>query len=105
MRASINAAGGALFDVSASRVAFAVTGAQASALLATRCPLDFHAGAFPVSACAQSLLGHVGALYYRREAEDVVVMVARSYARDAWHALCVSAAAEGYDVAPTATFA
>jgi hypothetical protein len=31
-------------------------------------------------------------------------MVARSYARDAWHALCISAAAEAYDVAPTAMF-
>ena len=103
-RASINAAGGALFDVSAGRVAYAVTGAHPAALLSTRCPLDFHADAFPVATCAQSLFGHVGALYYRRGAEDYVVMVARSYARDAWHALCVSAAAEGYDVAPTATF-
>ena len=102
-RASINAAGGALFDVSAGRVAYAVKGANAEALLATRCPLDFHAAAFAVGACAQSLLGHVGALYYRRGVEDFVVMVARSYARDAWHSLCVSAAAGGYDVAPVAT--
>jgi sarcosine oxidase subunit gamma len=103
-RVSINAAGGAMFDVSAGRVAYAVTGANAEALLAARCPLDFHADAFPVGSCAQSLFGHVGALYYRRGAEDFVVMVARSYARDAWHSLCVSAAAGGYDVAPTATF-
>ena len=61
-RAAINAAGGALFDVSAGRVAYAVTGRHATALLARRCPLDFHAGAFPVAGCAQSLLGHVGAL-------------------------------------------
>jgi heterotetrameric sarcosine oxidase gamma subunit len=85
-------------------VAYAVTGARAAALLAARCPLDFHVGAFPVGTCAQSLLGHVGALYYRRDAEDFVVMVARSYARDAWDALCVSAAAGGYDVAPPAMF-
>jgi len=101
---SINAAGGAMFDVSAGRIAYAVTGANAEALLATRCPLDFHAEAFPVGACAQSLLGHVGALYYRRGPEDFVVMVARSFARDAWHSLCVSAANGGYDVAPTAMF-
>jgi sarcosine oxidase subunit gamma len=103
-RASIHAAKGALFDVSAGRVAYAVTGARAAALLATRCPLDFHAATFPVATCAQSLLGHVGALYYRRGPEDFVLMVARSYARDAWHALCISAAAEAYDVAPTAMF-
>ncbi len=103
-RTSIHAARGALFDVSAARVAYAVTGARTEEVLATRCPLDFHVGAFPVGTCAQSLLGHVGALYYRRGPEDFVLMVARSYARDAWHALCVSAAAEAYDVAPTAMF-
>jgi len=103
-RASIHAAKGALFDVSAGRVAYAVTGARAAALLATRCPLDFHVSAFPVGTCAQSLLGHVSALYYRRAPEDFVVMVARSYARDVWHALCVSAASEAYEVAPTAMF-
>ena len=103
-RVSINAAGGAMFDVSAARVAYAVTGTNVEALLATRCPLDFHADAFPVGACAQSLFGHAGALYYRRGADDFVVMVARSYARDAWHALCVSAAAGGYDVASAVTF-
>lgn len=103
-RTSIHAAKGALFDVSAGHVAYAVRDERAAELLATRCPLDFHAGAFPVGTCAQSLLGHVGALYYRRDAEDFVVMVARSYARDAWHALCVSAATEAYDVAAAAMF-
>jgi sarcosine oxidase, subunit gamma len=101
---AINAAGGALFDVSAARVAYAVSGRGAAALLARRCPLDLHLSAFPLTCCAQSLLGHVGALYYRRDADEFVVMVARSFARDAWHALCVSAAADGYDVAPTALF-
>ena len=103
-RVSIIAAGGAVFDVSAGRVAYAVKGTNVEALLATRCPLDFHLDAFPVGGCAQSLFGHVGALDFRRGAADFVVMVARSYARDAWHALCVSAAAGGYDVAPTVTF-
>ncbi len=103
-RVSIKAASGAMFDVSAGRVAYAVAGAGAEALLATRCPLDFHADAFPVGTCAQSLFGHVGALYYRRGVEDFVVMVARSYARDAWHGLCVSAADGGYDIAPTEMF-
>jgi sarcosine oxidase, subunit gamma len=103
-RDAINAAGGALFDVSAGRVAYSIRGNGAAALLARRCPLDFHPSAFPVEGCAQSLLGHVGALFYRSDADTFVVMVARSFARDAWHALCVSAAADGYDVAPTAIF-
>jgi sarcosine oxidase subunit gamma len=100
-RDAINAAGGALFDVSAARVAFAIAGSGADALLSRRCPLDFHSSAFPVDHCAQSLLGHVDALFYRRRADAFVVMVARSFARDVWHALCVSAAADGYDVVPT----
>lgn len=104
-RDAINAAGGALFDVSAARVAYVVSGNGAAALLARRCPLDFHPSAFPVEGCAQSLLGHVDALFYRRDADVFVVMVARSFARAAWHALCVSAAGDGYDVAPTAIFA
>lgn len=102
-RDAINAAGGALFDVSAARVAFAIADRGADALLARRCPLDFHTSAFPVDHCAQTLLGHVGALLYRRGADAFVVMVARSFARDVWQALCVSAAAEGYDVVPTTT--
>jgi len=100
----IMASGGALFDVSAARVAFAINGSGAAALLARRCPLDFHPGAFPVEGCAQSLLGHVGALYYRRGIDAFIVMVPRSFARDTWHLLCVSAAADGYDVEPTSTF-
>lgn len=104
-RDAINAAGGALFYVSAARVAYVVRGNGAAALLARRCPLDFHPSAFPVECCAQSLLGHVGALFYRRDADTFVVMVARSFARDAWHALCVSASGEAYDVAPTVMFA
>ena len=104
-RDTLNAAGGALFDVSASRVAYHVSGADASALLSRRCPLDFHPGAFAVQACAQSLLGHIGALYYRRSADAFVVMVARSFARVAWHDLCVSAAVDGYDVVSTEAFA
>jgi len=104
-RDAINAAGGALFDVSAARVAISIAGLDADALLARRCPLDFHLSAFPVDHCAQSLLGRVGALLHRRDADAFVVMVARSFARDVWHALCVSAAADGYDVVPTTAFA
>ena len=68
-------------------------------MLAKGCPLDFHPRAFAEGACAQSVFGHVNALFYRRAASSAfTMMVARSLARDAWRALCVSAAQYGYDV-------
>jgi sarcosine oxidase subunit gamma len=104
-RDALNAVGGALFDVTASRVAWTVAGAQAATVLAKSCPLDFHPRAFPEGACAQSLFGHVNALVYRRAALPVfTLMVARSLARDAWFTLCHSAAPYGYDVLPPRFF-
>ncbi|MEP6944029.1 MAG: sarcosine oxidase subunit gamma family protein [Betaproteobacteria bacterium] len=104
-RDAMNAAGGALFDVSASRIAFAVGGAQAAAVLAKSCALDFHTRALPIGHCAQSVLGHVNALIVHAETESTfTVMVARSFARDGWRTLCVSAAQYGYDVLPTAAY-
>lgn len=98
-RDAINAAGGALFDVTASRVAWTLAGPNAATVLAKGCPLDFHPRAFVDGACAQSVFGHINALFYRRAASSVfTVMVARSLARDAWHRLCQSAAQYGYDV-------
>jgi sarcosine oxidase subunit gamma len=99
-RDALNAAGGALFDLSASRAAFMVGGRYAATVLAKGCPLDFHPRAFPAGACAQSLLGRVNALFYRPDTAPLfVVMVARSYAHDVWRGLCWSAAQYGYDVA------
>lgn len=103
-RDALNAAGGALFDVSASRVAFGVGGMQAGSVLAKSCPLDLHPRSFPTGVCAQSVLGRVNALIYKREeTREFVVIVARSFAHDAWRTLCVSAAQYGYDVAPPLT--
>ncbi len=99
-RDALNAHGGALFDVSASRVAFTIRGAHAATVLAKNCPLDFHLRAFPVGGCAQSLFGHVNALFYRPEASSFTMMVARSFTRDAWDTLRASAAQYGGDVAP-----
>jgi sarcosine oxidase subunit gamma len=104
-RDALNAVGGALFDVTASRVAWTVAGTNAATVLAKSCPLDFHPRAFPEGACAQSLFGHVNALVYRRAASPAfTLMVARSLARDAWLTLCRSAAPYGYDVLPTRFF-
>ena len=104
-RNALNGAGGALFDVSASRVAFTIEGPAAASVLAKECPLDFHPRVFAAGQCAQSLLGHVNALFYRPAATSAfIVLVARSLAGDVWHALCVSAAQHGYEVAHPAAF-
>jgi len=97
--------GGAVFDVSASRVAFTIAGADAATLLAKHCPLDFHHSQFAPGSCAQSLFGQVSALYYRHEARDAFTLfVARSFARDVAHHLRASAAQYGYDEAPPRPF-
>ena len=92
-RNALNAAGGALFDVSASRVAYRVVGPHAPAILASGCPLDLHARAFRTGSCAQSVFGHVNALLYKSDdAPTFLVMVARSFARDVGKALAEVAA-------------
>ena len=98
-RDAINAAGGALFDVSASRIAYVVDGPRAPDVLAAGCPLDFHPREFGEDVCRQSLYGRVPALFYRRGGPPAwVVMVARSFGRDTWRSLCAAAAPHGYTV-------
>jgi len=98
-RRAINAAGGALFDVSASYVGWSIDGEHAARVLNRECPLDLRPGAFPAGHCAQSLLGHIAAVIYRPgEAPSFVVMVARSFAADAWHLLQTIASTEGHAV-------
>lgn len=104
-RDALNGVGGALFDVSASRIAWTVAGTNAARMLEKTCPLDLHPRSFPVGSCAQSMLGHINALVYKYDAMPTfVVMVARSFAADTWQTLCVSAAAGGYRVAPPSAF-
>ncbi len=45
-RNALNAAGGALFDLTASRIAYRLAGERATDVLATGCPLDLHPRAF-----------------------------------------------------------
>jgi sarcosine oxidase subunit gamma len=105
-RDALNAAGGALFDVSASRVAYVVDGPRAVDVLATGCPLDFDRRAFGAGQCRESLYGRVPALFYRPgEPPACTVLVARSFARDTWHSLCATAAPYGYTVRAAARFA
>jgi sarcosine oxidase subunit gamma len=95
--------GGAVFDVSASRVAWTIGGADVRRVLAKSCPLDFHRRAFPPHTCAQSLFGHVNALFVN-DGETFLLLVARSFARGVWHALRTSAAQYGYEVGVPAPY-
>jgi sarcosine oxidase subunit gamma len=105
-RDALNAAGGALFDVSASRVAYVVDGPRAVDVLTDGCPLDFDRRAFAAGQCRQSLYGRAPALFYRPgEPPACTVLVARSFARDAWGSLCTAAAPYGYTVRAAARFA
>jgi sarcosine oxidase subunit gamma len=98
-RDAINLQHGALFDVSASRVAWSLSGPRAAEVLAKSCPLDFHPRAFAAGACAQSVYGHVNALVEKRDGiPTFVLMVARSFARDVERAMGVGAAQYGFDV-------
>jgi sarcosine oxidase, subunit gamma len=105
-RDAFNAAGGALFDVSASRIAWTISGARATDVLARGCPLDFHARVFRADACAQSLYGQVGVLIVKHdETPEFTLLVARSYARDVWHSLLVAAAPFGVAIGAPAPYA
>ena len=102
-RDEMNAAGGALFDVSASRVAWTISGSYAATVLAKGCPLDFHPRVFSAQSCAQSMLGHINASFVKpTDAPVFTVMVARSFARDAWQWLLEASAQYGAEVRPPA---
>jgi sarcosine oxidase subunit gamma len=105
-RDALNRLGGALFDVSASRVAWSLAGPRVADVLAKACPLDFHQRAFSVGACAQSVFGHVNVLVEKRdETPTFTLMVARSFARDVDRALGVVAAQYGFDVLAVQAYA
>jgi len=103
-RDALNAAGGALFDVSVARIGWTIAGPQAATVLAKGCPLDFHPRIFAAGSCAQSLFGHVNALFWRQADDAFTLLVARSFARDLWHALAAVGAQYGYDVLPPRAF-
>lgn len=104
-RRALNALGGALFDLSASYVAWAIRGEAAARVLNRGCPLDFDSRVFAPGHCAQSVFGHINAMFYRPDERPAyIVMVARSLAADAWHDLWSAAMSEGPRVAPALAF-
>ena len=104
VRRLLNEADGALFDISASNVAWSVSGAGAARVLNRLSPLDFDRRSFAARTCAQSVLGHINATFYKHDdASTFVVVAARSFAIDAWTALQTAAATDGFDVGATVT--
>jgi sarcosine oxidase subunit gamma len=73
--------GAALVDVSAQRTTVLIEGECARDVLAHGCPLDLHPTAFPVGACAQSLLAHVPVVLVRVAEDAYWVLVRASFAR------------------------
>ena len=96
-RRSLNAVGGALFDLSSSYIGWRVGGAAAARVLNRACPLDLGEDTFPAGHCAQSTFGHLTALVHRPdESSTFIVIVARSFAKDAWDLLRACAVTDGY---------
>jgi heterotetrameric sarcosine oxidase gamma subunit len=96
-RDAINTARGALFDLSASRVAYRLYGGAAEVLLSSGCPLDLDPASFPPGACKRSVFNRVPVMIERREnAPSFTLFCARSFATYMWHALCQAGAPLGY---------
>ena len=74
-RIALNAAGGALFDVSASYVAWMIAGEGAVRVLNRSCPLDLHPSTFPAGHCAQSTFGHINVLLYKSDARPAFIVM------------------------------
>lgn len=69
-----------LVDISHRNTAFAITGANAPAVLSVGCPLDFDLSAFPVGMCTRTVLGKAEVVLWRSEPERFHLEVWRSFA-------------------------
>ena len=103
---AVDATGGVVFDVSASRVGWTLRGADARLVINKHCPLDLRPSAFAPGTCAQSVFGQVNVLCYRHLAGDAfTLMVARSFAHDVRGQVEASAAQYGCTVLAPRPFA
>ena len=90
----------AVVDLGSGRTTLRIAGARSRDLLAKGSAIDFHPRNFPAGACAQGLLGHVGALFHAVDETAFDLHVARSFAQTIWEWLMESAAEYGCRVAP-----
>lgn len=68
-----------LVDVSHRQSALAVSGPQATTLLAAGCPLDLDASAFPVDMCTRTMLAKAEIVLWRTDPQVFRVEVWRSF--------------------------
>jgi sarcosine oxidase subunit gamma len=69
-----------LVDVSHRQIGLSVRGPHAATLLASGCPLDLGARAFPVGMCTRTMLGKCEVVLWRTAAEEFRIEVWRSFA-------------------------
>jgi sarcosine oxidase subunit gamma len=99
LRTALAGTSAAVTDFGNGRTTLRIAGTRCRELLAKGSAIDFHPRAFPVGACAQGLLGHVGALFHAvDDAPSFDLHVARSYAQTVWEWLREAAAEYGYRV-------
>ena len=99
LHGALAGSGAAVTDVGSGRTVFRIAGPRTRDLLAKGSGIDFHVRAFPAGACAQGLLGHVGALFHAVDDTPVFdLYVARSFGLTVWEWLSESAAEFGYRV-------
>ena len=80
-----------LVDVSHRQVALVAHGAAAATLLASGCPLDLEAGAFPVGMCTRTILAKAEVVLWRLNACEFRIEVWRSFAPYVSHYLAEAA--------------
>jgi sarcosine oxidase subunit gamma len=86
--------------VGSGQTAIVLRGAPVRDLLAKECPLDLHAPAFRLGACAQTRLGKIPLLLRPLEGDAIEVIVRRSYAGYFWTWLVDAAAEYGFLAGP-----
>jgi heterotetrameric sarcosine oxidase gamma subunit len=96
LRAALAGTSASVTDLGNGRTTLRIAGPRGRDLLAKGSAIDFHARTFPVGACAQGLLGHVGALFHAvDDAPSFDIHIARSYAETVWEWLMEAAAEYG----------
>jgi heterotetrameric sarcosine oxidase gamma subunit len=99
LRSALAGSAAAVTDVGSGRTVFRISGPRTRDLVAKGSGIDFHPRVFPAGACAQGLLGHVGALFHAVDDTPVFdLYVARSFGLTVWEWLQESAAEFGYRV-------
>lgn len=83
-------------DVSHRNTAILVSGPKAAEAIASACPHDLSPAAFPVGACARTVLGKIEAVVYRTSEQDYRVECWRSFSTYAFGILAEGAEDAGH---------